>query len=106
VYVGAKQTRFALHPSSALAKKPPAWVMAFELVETSQLFARTAAKLDPERRQALITEFNDAYYDARTGFPRCSGEAAKRANTLFDEAQRLASSTEKPGGTAMMRSPG
>jgi len=48
VYVGAKQTRFALHPSSALAKKPPAWVMAFELVETSQLFARTAAKVDPE----------------------------------------------------------
>ncbi|MET0790713.1 MAG: DUF3418 domain-containing protein, partial [Polyangiaceae bacterium] len=48
VYVGAKQTRFALHPSSSLAKKPPAWVMAFELVETSQLFARTAAKLDPE----------------------------------------------------------
>src|SRR5450432_2399193 len=48
VYIGAKQTRFALHPSSALAKKPPAWVMAFELVQTSQLFARTAAKLDPE----------------------------------------------------------
>ena len=48
VYIGAKQTRFLLHPSSSLAKKPPAWVMAFELVETSQLFARTAAKLDPE----------------------------------------------------------
>jgi len=48
VYIGAKQTRFMLHPSSGLAKKPPAWVMAFELVETSQLFARTAAKLDPE----------------------------------------------------------
>jgi ATP-dependent helicase HrpA len=47
VYFGARQTRFALHPSSGLSKKPPAWVMAFELVETSQLFARTAAKLDP-----------------------------------------------------------
>ncbi len=51
-----------------------------------------AAKLDPDKRQALITHFNDAYYDARTGFPRCSDEAAKRANMLFDEAQRLASS--------------
>lgn len=48
VYVGAKQTRFVLHPSSSLAKKTPAWVMAFELVETSQLFARTAAKIEPE----------------------------------------------------------
>ncbi|RYZ42427.1 MAG: DUF3418 domain-containing protein, partial [Myxococcaceae bacterium] len=47
-YTGAKQTRFMVHPSSALAKKPPGWVMAFELVETSQLFARTVAKLDPE----------------------------------------------------------
>jgi len=47
VYLGARQTRFALHPASALAKKPPAWVMAFELVETTQLFARTAAKIDP-----------------------------------------------------------
>src|SRR5258706_15322541 len=36
-----------LHPASGLAKKPPAWLMAFELVETSKLFARTAAKLDP-----------------------------------------------------------
>ena len=47
-YVGAKQTRFAIHPSSALSKKPPAWVMAFELVQTSQLFARTVAKIEPE----------------------------------------------------------
>jgi len=46
-YVGARQTRFLIHPSSALAKKPPPWVMAAELVETSQLFARTVAKLDP-----------------------------------------------------------
>ncbi|HET7326854.1 MAG TPA: ATP-dependent RNA helicase HrpA, partial [Nocardioidaceae bacterium] len=34
-------------PGSALARKPPAWVMAAELVETSRLFARTAAKIDP-----------------------------------------------------------
>ena len=46
-YVGARQTRFVIHPSSALSKKPPPWVMAAELVETSQLFARTVAKLDP-----------------------------------------------------------
>jgi ATP-dependent helicase HrpA len=48
IYLGARQTRFMLHPSSALARQAPAWVMAFELVETSQLFARTAAKVEPE----------------------------------------------------------
>jgi len=48
-YLGARQTRFVLHPASALAKKPPAWVMAFELVETTQLFARTVI-------QAVLTD--------------------------------------------------
>ena len=47
VYLGARQTRFMIHPSSGLARKPPAWVMAAELVETSQLFARSVAKIDP-----------------------------------------------------------
>lgn len=47
VYMGAKQTRFAIHPSSALARKPPSWIMAFELVETTRLFARTAARIEP-----------------------------------------------------------
>lgn len=46
-YIGARQTRFVLHPSSGLAKKPPAWVAVAELVETSQLFGRTAARVDP-----------------------------------------------------------
>ncbi len=47
IYVGARQTRFQLHPSSGLARKPHQWVMAAELVETSQLFARSVAKIDP-----------------------------------------------------------
>src|SRR5262249_6845393 len=47
VFVGARQTRFAIHPSSGLARKSPPWVMAAELVETSQLFARSVAAIDP-----------------------------------------------------------
>ncbi len=47
IYMGARQTRFQIHPSSGLARKPPQWVMAAELVETSQLFARSVAKIDP-----------------------------------------------------------
>ncbi len=48
IFVGARQTKFQIHPSSGLARKPPQWVMAAELVETSQLFARSVAKIDPE----------------------------------------------------------
>lgn len=46
-YAGARGITFTLHPSSATAKKPPAWVMAAELVETSRLFARDVARIDP-----------------------------------------------------------
>ncbi|MGM0520881.1 MAG: ATP-dependent RNA helicase HrpA [Pseudomonadota bacterium] len=46
-YLGARNRKFMIHPGSGLAKKSPKWVMAFELVETSRLFARTVAKIDP-----------------------------------------------------------
>ncbi|HDZ57114.1 MAG TPA: ATP-dependent RNA helicase HrpA [Pseudomonas xinjiangensis] len=46
-YLGARQRRFMLHPSSALAKKRPAWVMVAELTETRRLYGRLAAKIDP-----------------------------------------------------------
>lgn len=46
-YAGARGSRFAIFPGSALFKKSPAFVMAAELVETSRLWARVAAKFDP-----------------------------------------------------------
>src|SRR5690606_4812472 len=46
-YAGARGARFALWPGSALAKKRPDYVMVAELVETSRLWGRTAARLDP-----------------------------------------------------------
>lgn len=46
-YTGARGTRFAIFPGSALFKKSPDWVMAAELVETSRLWARVAARFDP-----------------------------------------------------------
>ncbi|MFY0405535.1 ATP-dependent RNA helicase HrpA [Solicola sp. PLA-1-18] len=46
-YLGARGAKFAVFPGSALAKKPPRWVMAGELVETSRLWARTVARVDP-----------------------------------------------------------
>jgi ATP-dependent helicase HrpA len=47
-YQGARNARFNLFPASALFKKNPKWVMAAELVETSKLWARIAAKIQPE----------------------------------------------------------
>ncbi|MGP7959384.1 ATP-dependent RNA helicase HrpA [Sanguibacter sp. A247] len=47
-YVGARNAHFAIFPGSHLSKKPPAWIMAGELVETSRLWAREVARIEPE----------------------------------------------------------
>lgn len=46
-FAGARNSKFYVFPGSALSKKPPKWVMVSELVETSRLFGRVAAKIDP-----------------------------------------------------------
>jgi ATP-dependent RNA helicase HrpA len=46
-FLGARGTRFSLWPGSLLARRPPGWVMVAELVETSRLFGRVAAPVDP-----------------------------------------------------------
>ncbi|MEN9620059.1 MAG: ATP-dependent helicase HrpA [Actinomycetota bacterium] len=55
-YLGARQRRFVLYPGSGLAKKQPDAVMAAELVETSRLFARTVAVIDPAWAEPLAGE--------------------------------------------------
>ncbi|MDP1614058.1 MAG: ATP-dependent RNA helicase HrpA [Sulfuritalea sp.] len=47
-YLGARGIRFYIHPGSALIKKAGRWIVAAELVETSRLFARCIAKIEPE----------------------------------------------------------
>src|SRR5487761_1388112 len=47
-YLGARGTRFAIFPGSALARKPPDWVVAAEIVETSRLWGRIVAGIEPE----------------------------------------------------------
>ena len=46
-YLGARNARFALQPGSVLHRRNPEWVMAAELVETTRLWARTNAVIDP-----------------------------------------------------------
>ncbi|HMN82428.1 MAG TPA: ATP-dependent RNA helicase HrpA [Burkholderiaceae bacterium] len=46
-YSGTHATRFVIHPSSGLTRKPPRWLMAAEMVDTGRLLARTVARIDP-----------------------------------------------------------
>lgn len=82
-YLGARQTRFVLHPSSALAKKAPAWIIAAELVETSQLFGRMVASIDPAWLEAaaaplLRRSYGDPYFTAKS-----AQVMAKEQTTLY-----------------------
>ncbi|RCV51954.1 ATP-dependent RNA helicase HrpA [Marinitenerispora sediminis] len=52
-YLGARGARFAIFPGSGLFKKQPRWVMAAELVETSRLWGRMAARIEPEWAENL-----------------------------------------------------
>ncbi len=53
VYLGARGRLFYLFPGSGLFKKRPRWVMAAELVETSRLYARIVARIEPEWVEGL-----------------------------------------------------
>ncbi|MGH3465261.1 MAG: ATP-dependent RNA helicase HrpA [Kribbellaceae bacterium] len=54
-YIGARNAKFAVFPGSALFKKPPQFVMAAELVETSKLWARVNARIEPEWAEDLAS---------------------------------------------------
>ncbi len=71
-FAGARGARFAIFPDSVLARKPPPWVVAAELVETSRLWARTAARIEPEWAESLAGHltrrtYSDPHWDAGRG---------------------------------------
>ncbi len=71
-FAGARGTRFAIFPDSGLARKPSRWVMAAELVETSRLWARVVARIEPEWVEPLAGHlvnrgYSEPHWDAKRG---------------------------------------
>ncbi|MFF0609588.1 ATP-dependent RNA helicase HrpA [Nocardia tengchongensis] len=71
-FLGARNAKFMIFPGSALAKKPPRWVMAAELVETSRLWGRTAARIEPEWAERLAGDlvkrtYSEPHWSAKRG---------------------------------------
>jgi len=71
-YIGARQQRFVLFPGSALAKKQPNAVMSAELVETSRLFARMNAVVDPAWAEQLAGDlckrsYSEPHWEKKQG---------------------------------------
>jgi ATP-dependent helicase HrpA len=71
-YSGARGARFAVFPGSGLFRSPPSWVMVAELVETTRLWGRVAAKIDPADVEPLAGHlvkrtYSEPRWDARRG---------------------------------------
>ncbi|MBF0453518.1 MAG: ATP-dependent RNA helicase HrpA [Magnetococcales bacterium] len=71
-FTGTRQIRFFINPGSALFKKPPLWIMTAELVETTRLFARICARLEPEWIEEVAgplckRHYSEAHWEKKPG---------------------------------------
>lgn len=71
-YAGARGAKFVLAPGSVLTRRPPRWVVVADLVETSRLYGRTAARIEPETVERvaghlLQRTYSEPHWDAQRG---------------------------------------
>jgi len=71
-FLGARGAHFMVFPGSGLAKKPPRWIMAAELVETTRLWARTAAGIEPDwieeaAKHLVVREHSEPHWSSKRG---------------------------------------
>jgi ATP-dependent helicase HrpA len=83
IYLGARDRNFYLFPGSGLFKKRPRWVIAAELVETTRLYARTVAKIEPEWVEGLAGHLLKRSYAEPHWEKRAAQVAASERVTLY-----------------------
>ncbi|WP_235892901.1 ATP-dependent RNA helicase HrpA [Mycolicibacterium hodleri] len=71
-YAGARNSKFVLAPGSVLTKRPPRWVVVADLVETSRLFGRIAARVEPDVVERVAGDlvqrtYSEPHWDAKRG---------------------------------------
>ena len=82
-YLGARNRRFFIFPGSALFNKQPKWVMAAELVETTRLYARAVAAIEPEWIEPLAGHLIKHSYAAPRWQARRGQVGADEKVTLY-----------------------
>lgn len=102
-YVGARGTHFVIWPGSGI-RQTPAWVMAAELVETSRLFARTVAQIDPRWIEPLAAHlvkrsYSEPIWSVKNGAAMCKERVTLYGLTVVADRLILLSSI----GTASAR---
>jgi ATP-dependent helicase HrpA len=82
-FVGARQSRFVIAPGSVLTRRPPPWVMAAELVETNQLYARRVAKIEPKWAEHAAAHLVKRSFDNVRWDPKGGRAVATESVTLY-----------------------
>ncbi|SFB81859.1 ATP-dependent helicase HrpA [Marinospirillum celere] len=82
-YLGARNRKFFIHPGSKAGKKTPKWIMAAELVETTRLFARMIAKIDPRWAEPLAEHLVKCSHSDPHWEKKAARVAALEKVTLF-----------------------
>ncbi len=88
-FVGVRNARFTIGRQSVLAKKPPKWVMAAELVETNRLWARAAATVQPQwiehaARHLTKATYGDPWWNEERGVVQVIERVQLRALTIVE----------------------
>lgn len=81
-YQGARGTHFAIFPASGLSKSTPPWVMATDLMETSRLWARMAAAIDPSWAEKIAGDLAKTVY-SEPHWSAARGSAIANAKVLL-----------------------
>nr|WP_270889605.1 ATP-dependent RNA helicase HrpA [Pedococcus sp. 5OH_020] len=82
-YLGARGARFGISPGSTLFRRQPTWVMSAELVETTRLWARTNARIDPVWAERLAPHLvKRTYSEPRWSRKQGAAQATERV-TLY-----------------------
>lgn len=82
-FTGTRNTKFLVHPASSLSKKPPRWVMAAEIVETSRTFARDAARIEPSWVEKLASHLLKHQYSEPHWSTKRGAAMAYQKSTLY-----------------------
>ncbi|WP_370870615.1 ATP-dependent RNA helicase HrpA [Arcanobacterium wilhelmae] len=107
-YLGARGTHFVIWPGSGLHKRTPDWVMAAELVETSRLFARTVAKIDPEWIERIAgplvkKQYTEPHWSTRQGAALAHEKVMLYGLTLIADRKVLLSKVGTPTSRELAR---
>ena len=93
-YLGARNSRFKIFPGSGLNKAKPQWVMVAELVETSHLFGRMAAKIEPQWVEGIAEhlikkDYSEPHWSKKNGAVEAFEKITLYGLTLVSQRRKM-----------------